>query len=77
MERPIVIRGTLRGPTEIVLDEPIDASEGPVEVVVLSLASGSASEDVFDFISGLPPGTRSKAGVDRAIDKERESWNGR
>jgi len=77
MERAIVVRGTLHGATQIVLDEPLDAVEGPVEVVVRSLAGKRALGDVFDFISHLPAGNRTKHCIDLQLREERESWNGR
>ena len=51
---------------------------GEVEVIVRVAEPASAMDDgesVSAFLRGLPPGTRSKADIDRQIREERESWD--
>lgn len=37
MQPPLVIRGTLKDPKTIELDEPLDQAQGPVEVTVRAI----------------------------------------
>ena len=76
MERAVVVRGKMADSQHIELDEPVTELEGAVEVVLRPLLAGveGEEEDIFDFIAQLPPGTRSKADIDRQIREERESW---
>jgi hypothetical protein len=77
VERVIVVRGTLRGTRQIDLDEPLDTAEGPVEVVVRSIAGRKTNGDVFDYVTSLPAGRRTKADIDRQVHDERGAWSDR
>jgi hypothetical protein len=70
MNRNIVVRGSLSDPQHIELTEPVSGISAEVDVLIRALPKGS-SEDVFDLIANLTPGTRSKADIDRQIHKER------
>jgi hypothetical protein len=75
MERGVVVRGRLHG-RQIDLDEAVDQLDGEVEVVVRSVQrpADTHAQDIFDFLRSLPPGTRTKADVDRQTAEEREAW---
>jgi hypothetical protein len=76
VERAISVRGRLSGPTRIDLDEPVEDISGEVEVVIRQVeATAAPQRDIFDVLSSLPPGTRSKEDIDRQIAEERDSWN--
>ena len=79
MERAVVVRGRLTDAQHIELDEPVTDLDGPVDVVLRRIPSGTAEhdEDIFDFIARLPPGTRTKADIDQQIREEREGWANR
>ena len=79
MERIITVRGKILDPRRIELDEPLADMHGDVEVVVkpAEAPSDTSSIDVFDFISGLPPGKRSKSDIDGQMEEEREAWGER
>lgn len=79
MQKPIVVRGHLGGPRRIDLDEPVNEVTGEVEVTlrVIEPAPADSSQDVFEFLRSLPPGTRSKEDIDRQIAEERDSWGDR
>jgi hypothetical protein len=76
MNRSIVARGRLSDPRHIELAEPVNEVYGEVEVLIRQLPK-AGTEDVFDIIAGLAPGTRSKAEIDEEIRKERASWDDR
>ena len=76
MERRVVVRGRLHG-RNIELDEPVDDLNGEVEVVVRPVPICPAKPDVLDVIARLPPGTHSKAELDRRVQNERDSWSDR
>lgn len=79
MERAIIVRGTLSDPLHIELAEPVTGLRGEVEVVVRSVPDSQSQprQDIFDFIAGLSPGTRSKEDIDRQIQEERDAWGER
>ncbi|HUY27777.1 MAG TPA: hypothetical protein VMV27_10195 [Candidatus Binataceae bacterium] len=72
----IVARGRLSDPKHIELTKPVREIRGEVEVLIRQLPSG-ATEDVFDVIAGLAPGSLSKANIDEQIQDERASWGDR
>jgi hypothetical protein len=77
MERSVVVRGRLHG-RQIDLDEPVDALDGEVEVVVRpAQPRPSSAQDIFEFIRSLPSGTRTKEDIDRQIAEERDGWGER
>ena len=79
MERSVIVRGRLADRQHIELDEPMSDIDGEVEVVVRALprAKATSEESIFDFIARLPPGTRTKADIDRQIEEERDRWEDR
>jgi hypothetical protein len=75
MERGVVVRGRLQG-RHIDLDEPVDQLEGEVEVTVRAVASTHPTvSDMLTALASFPPGTRSKAEIDRQVAEERASWD--
>ncbi len=76
MSRSIVARGRLSDPRHIELAEPIREISGEVEVLIRQ-SPKARTEDVFDVIAGLAPGSRSRADIDRQIHDERASWGER
>jgi hypothetical protein len=78
MERAVVVRGRLHG-RQIDLDEPVEAPEGEVEVVVRAVPAVGATrvQDVFEFLRSLPPGQRRKDDIDRQVAEERDAWGER
>jgi hypothetical protein len=79
VERAIVVKGRVVGPTTVELDEPVAGVVGEVDVVLRILDAGNAATDetVSDFLRRLPPGTRSKEEIDQQVRAEREAWNDR
>ena len=76
MVRAVVVRGHLVGPSQVELDEPVDADAREVEVIVrLPDRARSRTEDVASYLRSLPTGTRSKEDIDRQVREERESWD--
>jgi hypothetical protein len=78
MNQTITVTGHMTGPTNIELDEPlVDACER-VRVTIEPLRSPTEPEvGLADFVRSLPPGTRTKADIDRQIQQERDSWGDR
>jgi hypothetical protein len=79
MQRTVVIRGRLVGPTTVELDEPVPDPEllGSVEVLLripAEVAPGG-TQSMIEFLQGLPPGVRSKDEIDRQLADERASWS--
>ena len=76
MQRTVTVRGRMSDPRHIELDEPVGGIQGEVEVVVKPVleVSDTKEQDIFDFISRLPPGKKSKKDIDRQVRKEREAW---
>ena len=76
MERALVVRGKLTDAQHIELDEPVTDLEGRVDVVLRSVPSDAKEQDgdIFDFISALKPGQRTKDHIDGQLREERESW---
>jgi hypothetical protein len=72
----IVTRGKLSDPKHIELVEPVREIRGEVEVLIRQIPS-EPTEDIFDLIASLAPGTRSKADIDHQIEEERASWGDR
>ncbi len=75
LEQAIIIRGTLSDPWHIELSEPVTELSGEVEIVVRSVTAPQSQprQDIFDFIAGLSPGTRSKEDIDRQVQEERDA----
>ena len=75
MQRTVVIRGRLVGPTTVELDEPVPDPEllGSVEVLLRIPAEVAPSEtqSMIEFLQNLPPGVRSKDEIDRQLADER------
>ena len=76
MNRTIVARGRFSDPQHIELAEPVSEIRGDVEVLIRPLPK-TETEDVFDVIAGLAPGSRSKDDIDQQIKAERASWGDR
>ena len=76
MSKAMVVKGTLRDPTHIELDEPVQGDPAKVEVVLKSAmkAPKNKKEDVFAFIARMPAGKRTKEEIDQQIKEERDSW---
>lgn len=72
----IIARRKLSDPKHIELAEPVNQIRGEVEVLIRQLPS-TPTEDVFDVIASLAPGSRSKADIDEQIQEERASWGDR
>jgi hypothetical protein len=75
MQRAVVIRGRLVGPTTVELDEPVSVPDVQRTVEVLlripaDLASGE-TETIVEFLQNLPAGVRSKEEIDRQLVTER------
>jgi hypothetical protein len=70
----IVARGRLSDPRHIELAAPVREIRGEVEVLIRQLPS-APTEDIFDVIASLAPGSRSKANIDEQIQEERASLN--
>ena len=51
MQRAIVVRGRLKGPRLIELDEPVEGVEAEVEVVLRELAPAAAEDDGESLIA--------------------------
>jgi len=56
MQRAIVVKGRMVGPTTVELEEPVSEVTGDVEVVLRTVAEDRASqgETVFEFLRRLP-----------------------
>jgi len=78
MHRNVTVRGRLSDPRHIELAEPVRDIGGEVEVEVsIRPVSKTKGTDVFALIANLPPGSRTKAEIDRQIEEERASWGDR
>jgi len=78
MRRGVIVRGRLSTPRHIELAEPVRDIGGEVEVEVsIRPVSEIKGTDVFALIASLPPGSRTKAEIDRQIEEERASWGDR
>jgi hypothetical protein len=79
MQRAVVIRGRLVGPTTAELDERVPDPEmvGTVEVLLRIPASmvPDETESIVEFLESLPAGVRSKVEIDRQLDDERAAWD--
>ena len=75
MQRTVVIRGRLVGPTTVELDEPVPDPDlhGSVEFLLRIPAEAAPGENhsIIEFLQSLPPGVRSKQDIDRQLHKER------
>jgi hypothetical protein len=78
MERTVV-KGRLIGPRNVELDQPVAGVEAEVEVTIRPLAasSGGNGESVFQYLSRLPAGNRTKDEIDQQVRDERNSWGDR
>jgi hypothetical protein len=78
MQRAVVVRGRLVGPTTVELDEPVLNPDllGTVEVVLRMPEDVTVGETqtMIEFLKSLPPGVRSKEDIDRQLVDERASW---
>jgi hypothetical protein len=79
MRRAIVVKGRVVGPTTVELLEEGPPAGTEVEVVVPAEDETAADgqESIVDYLRRLPPGTRTKAEIDRQLQEERESWGSR
>lgn len=79
MRHAIVVRGRMRGPSLVELDEPVAGLDGAVEVVLQPIDADArpADETVFEFLRRLPPGKRTKDEIDQELNAERDSWHHR
>ena len=84
MQRALVVKGRLTGPTTVELDEPVTEAPTDVEVIlhvsndhVSDNGPGPVGETLFEFLHRLPPGTRTKEDIDRQLREERDSWGDR
>jgi hypothetical protein len=79
VERAIVVKGRIIGPTTVELDEPVSGVAGEVDVVLRLVETDHAPTDetISDFLRRLPPGTRSKAEIDQQVHAERDAWDDR
>jgi hypothetical protein len=79
MQNAVVVKGHIVGPTAVELDEPVPGATGEVEVIVRLTPTdeNQARETIFQFLRGLPPGARTKDDIDRQLQEERDSWEGR
>jgi hypothetical protein len=76
MRQSVTIKGRLSDRHHIELAEPVDAVGEEVEVIIRH-PSAHPAKDVFEFIASIPPGSPSKADIDRQIREERDSWEDR
>jgi hypothetical protein len=78
METAVTVTGHLNGPTTIELDQPIRGLPDRVEVTVRPITTAPQEpEGLADFLLRLPPGTKTKAELDRRIQEERDAWGDR
>jgi hypothetical protein len=79
METALILRGRLSDPRHIELDEAVAGIEGEVEVVLRAVVVPSPPDvvDVFDLISAVAPGTRTKDDIDRQLAEDRGAWGDR
>ncbi len=76
MSRTVVIRGHVVGATTVELEEPAPPATTDVQVILRVADDELGRPDrVSDFLSSLPPGTRSKEDIDHQIDEDRGSWD--
>ena len=76
MARSVVVKGHIVGSETVQLDEPVPPGATDVEVVVHVAAQTPVRlQELIDFLKSLPPGTRSKADIDRQIEEDRGSWD--
>ena len=76
MVRTVVVRGHVVGATTVELEEPVPGAATDVQVILRVVDEALGRPDrISDFLGSLPPGTRSKEGIDRQIDEDRGSWD--
>jgi hypothetical protein len=76
MTRTAVIKGHRRSANIVELDTPIPEDVAEVDVV-LHLPDTSTRfppNSLTSFLRSLPPGSRSKADIDRQLHDERATW---
>ena len=74
----VTVTGHVNGPTHIELDEPVSGLPDRVEVTIRPLPTASRQvESLADLLLRLPPGTKTKAELDRRIQDERDAWGDR
>lgn len=78
MVRTWVVKGRLVGTRTVELDEPVERAAGEVEVIVRAQPQDSepATASLAAFLRALPPGSRTKADIDRQLRSERGCWGG-
>jgi len=76
MERAVIVKGRITDDRHIELDESLSEMTGAVEVTLRPVPQGrqDETEDILDFIAGLPGGTRTKEDIDQQVREERDSW---
>jgi len=78
MKTAMIVLGRFEDARHIELVEPVEnvANDTEVEVTLrlVEKREPPRRESVFDFISKLPPGKRTKEDIDAQIAEERASW---
>ncbi len=76
MARTVIVKGHIVGNTTVELEEPVPGVATDVQVLVRVAGEELGRPDrISDFLSSLPPGTRSKEDIDRLINEDRGSWD--
>jgi len=71
----VVIKGHVVDSTTVALDEPLPKNARDIDVVVhLDGPAEDQLQAMIDFLSSLPPGTRTKEDIDRQIEEDRNTW---
>ena len=73
MSRRVIARGKFTDPRHIELAESVGETGVEIEVSFRQLP-GTQAQDVFDVLSALAAGSRSKADIDQ---QDRDSWDER
>jgi hypothetical protein len=79
MERAVVVKGRMIGPTTVELSEPVRELSGDVEVILRDVRAAAEQpvQRLSEWLRSLPPTGRTKEDIDRQIQEERESWGDR
>ena len=76
MSRAVIVKGHALDGNTVRLDEPLPPDAKEIEVVVrIQDKPRRTRKKLGDFLRSLPPGTRTKADIDRQIAEERDSWD--
>jgi hypothetical protein len=74
MNRAVVIKARIVGPSTVELLEPLPERTSEIEVV--ARVSGKRGQGkLSDYLRSLPPGTRSAQDIDRQVSEERNTWD--